>query len=260
MSFSHAEENLDRISSSSLSSSHYVGFVEAYKLGKDDFKEYVERMEYFFMANKIIETQTKISLLMTFAGGEFQKKAASSIYPKRIKDITRYSILIRELTPHFVTTVNLRKERLRFMTRHFKYNEKLEDFIADIKQLSYSCDFGPFCDAMLQDKLISSVRNFKVQDYLVEQPTTKSFDELCKIAIEFIRLNPDTQPTERKRQHNQYESTREYSRSKYQRSDEIITMRCFYCGGPNHTETSCGIKKRDSQKHRQRFIRRSPST
>lgn len=166
---------------STVTMSGVIGNIEIYNFDEDNFNEYIERFEYIFTVNKVSEDKMKIALIMSMAGKEFHSKVNSIIMPKKP---TEYSFdgLVTELKKHFSPKTNIRYERYKFMSRKFEAHETLSDFIVDLKFLADSCEFNNFLDHALSDKLIWSV-NPSIQKRLLDEPISKTFQEICSIAL-----------------------------------------------------------------------------
>lgn len=158
-----------------------IGNIEPYNFDEDNFNEYIERFEYIFTVNKVSEDKMKIALIMSMAGKEFHSKVNSIIMPKKPTEYT-FDGLVAELKKHFSPKTNIRYERYKFMSRKFEQHETLADFIVDLKFLADSCEFNNFLDHALSDKLIWSV-NSSIQKRLLDEPITKTFQEICSIAL-----------------------------------------------------------------------------
>lgn len=177
-----------------------IGTIEAFNFDEDNFTEYLERFEYIFTVNKIAEDQMKIALVMSMAGKEFHTKVTSLIMPRKPAQF-KYDELMTELKKHFSPKTNLRYERYKFMSRKFESHETLSDFIVDLKFLADSCDYKDFLDHVLCDKLIWSLRDSSMQKRLLDEPITKSFSEICSIALsmEMVARNVEEMRGDRNR-------------------------------------------------------------
>lgn len=98
---------------------------------------------------------------------------------------------MKELKKHFSPKTNIRYER--FMSRQLGDHESLTDFIVDLKFLADSCDYKDFLDSVLCDKFIWSLRDSEMQKKLLDEPITKSFSDICTIALtmEMVAKNVD---------------------------------------------------------------------
>lgn len=189
----------NRVTPPTETMSGVIGNIEVYNFDEDNFNEYIERFEYIFTVNKVSEDKMKIALIMSMAGKEFHNKVNSIIMPKKPTEFT-FEGLVTELKTHFSPKANIRYERFKFMSRKFEVHESLSDFIVDLKFLADTCEFKDFLDHALSDKLIWSV-NSSIQKRLLDEPITKTFQEICSIALsmEMVAKNVEEMQGGRKR-------------------------------------------------------------
>lgn len=254
-----------------------VGNMEIFNFDEDNFSEYLERFQYIFTVNGIVDEKLKTALVMSMAGKEFHSKVTSLIMPKKPSDY-KYDELMEELKKHFSPKTNIRYERYKFMSRQFGDHETLTDFIVDLKFLADSCGYGDFLDSALSDKLIWSLRDSGMQRKLLDEPISKSFSEICTIALtmEMVSKNVDEMQGHRKqlegetrrvnKTFNKYargaqpSGSREYKNLKVSRnadhdnkpeysgrrrfSEEKEKVQCYKCQGFGHISRDCNSRRK----------------
>jgi len=57
----------------------------------------------------------------------------------------------------------------KFFTRIQQEGEKFDNFLAEIKKLSQTCDFGTMLDRMIQDKIVLGIRDKVLQERLLRK-------------------------------------------------------------------------------------------
>ena len=60
-------------------------------------------------------------------------------------------------------------ERHRFYTRSQGANETVQDFVADLRRLAITCEFGDFLDQALRDRFVCGLRVEAVQRVLLTE-------------------------------------------------------------------------------------------
>lgn len=121
---------------------HYIGATECFTIG-DDFVLYAERLEHFFLLNKIEEAKKKVACLCSFGGSELYKIISKLVAPKKPKEHT-YDELVKKLTDHFNPAKNIIAESFKFYKRDQLQNESISEYIIELKSLAENCDFGNF--------------------------------------------------------------------------------------------------------------------
>ena len=159
-----------------------IGNIEAFSFdGDNDLSEYLSRMEHMFKINEVADN-LKISFLISFAGKDFHERVNVVIKPKKLESF-KYSELVDLIKKEFKPVKNIRAERFKFLSRNMKEGESIEEFAVDLKNLATTCNYGEALDEMLCDKLILSIRQRSIQKRLMEEPMSKTFSQICEIAL-----------------------------------------------------------------------------
>ena len=83
-----------------------LGRVDEFDGMKDDWLQYVERLEHFFMANGIDDASKKRAVLLTVVGAATYKTLRNIVSPKKPGEKT-YTELVAALSKHFKPTYSL---------------------------------------------------------------------------------------------------------------------------------------------------------
>uniref|UniRef100_A0A3B3WSA7 CCHC-type domain-containing protein n=1 Tax=Poecilia mexicana TaxID=48701 RepID=A0A3B3WSA7_9TELE len=81
-----------------------------------------------------------------------------------------FTTAIAALKEHFVPKVNVIAERHKFRQRAQRPDETVNQFLASLRELAATCDFGNMEDQMLRDQLIEGVANTRIRDRLLLEP------------------------------------------------------------------------------------------
>ena len=73
-------------------------------------------------------------------------------------------------------------QRYKFNSRNQQANEGVADFIAELRQIAKHCDYQDKLDDMLRDRLVSGVRNERIQRRLLAEPDL-TFARAKEIAV-----------------------------------------------------------------------------
>ena len=65
-----------------------------------------------------------------------------------------YTEVKQKLTAHFKPKPITIAERFRFYKRQQRQGESMADYIAELRRLATTCEFGAFLDDALRDKLV----------------------------------------------------------------------------------------------------------
>lgn len=158
-----------------------IGSIECFVLG-EDFKLYAERLEHFYILNKIDDEKQKIAILASFGGGDLYKVLNKLVAPKKVSECT-YKAILERLTAHFQPTRNVIAESFKFYKRDQLQTESIPEYIIELKSLAESCDFDNFLDRALKDKFVCGLSDGKIQQRLLNETKLASFEKACEIAL-----------------------------------------------------------------------------
>lgn len=126
---------------------------------------YLERLQLYFEANGV-EDNKKVSVLLTVIGPKTYSTLRSLLAPTLPRDKS-FVELLATLKAHYNPKPLVISERFRFYGRSQRENESIADFVADLRRLSISCEFGDFLDQALRDRFVCGVRNDAIQKELL---------------------------------------------------------------------------------------------
>ncbi|XP_072037280.1 uncharacterized protein [Amphiura filiformis] len=141
-----------------------LGDIPIFNKTAEDFETYAERLEHYFAANGI--TENKKSHLITHVDHETFKLLKTQVAPDKIEDKT-YTQLKQVLVEHFNPKPAIIAERFEFWQHDQKGGESVNDFAAELKRLSYKCEFGNFLNEALRDRLVCGLRDIHTQRKLL---------------------------------------------------------------------------------------------
>ena len=154
--------------------SGYIGRLGSFDRDREPFSSYIERMEMFFIANNIVETDEddnetkgrKKAILLTEIGTDVYLALANLLAPRKARDAT-FDDIIRILQSHFDPKPLEIAESYKFGTRKQRQGESISDFIIALKNLSTHCNFGEFLDRALRDRFVCGLQDERIQNRLL---------------------------------------------------------------------------------------------
>ena len=118
-----------------------LGRVEEFDGNKDDWQQYVERLEHFFVANGIEGAEKKRAVFLSVIGVSTYKTLRNLLSPDKPGDRS-YSDLVDTLTKHFKPAPSEIVKRFHFNSRIRKPGKSVAAFIAELRTLAEFCKFG----------------------------------------------------------------------------------------------------------------------
>ena len=157
-----------------------VGVLTTYEEG-EDFTAWLERLEQYFVANDVPE-EKRVAVLLTVLGDKTYGLLRSLVVPskpaeKTFKELT--DLLIGQLEPKRLVVA----ERFRFSRRAQEEGEAVLTYVAELKRLAATCNFGTTLGERLRDAFVAGVRNPSVQRRLLTEPDSLTLDQACQIAL-----------------------------------------------------------------------------
>ena len=118
-----------------------LGRVDEFDGTRDDWLQYVERMEHFFAANGIDDADKKRAVLLTVVGAATYKTLRNIVSPEKPGEKS-YAELVEALSKHFKPPPSEIVERFKFHSRVRKAGESIATYVAELRSLSEYCNFG----------------------------------------------------------------------------------------------------------------------
>ena len=125
--------------------------IGPFEEGTETWELYQGRLEQYFIASDV-DTDEKRATLLSTCGKKTYKLICNLLAPDKPSD-AKYAAICDKLESHFDPPPSEIVERYRFYTRHRKPEEKVADFLANLRELARGCDFGTTRNAMLRDRL-----------------------------------------------------------------------------------------------------------
>ena len=144
----------------------YFGVISPFNLQHGDFNEYMERLEQYFVANKIEDDKQKTAIFITVIGEEtysLLRNLMAPIKPHSKSCTELANLLIEHLNPKPIVIA----ERFKFYGRNQHEGESVSEFLAELRRLSLHCEFEAFLDQALRDKLVCGIKDSRVRKRLL---------------------------------------------------------------------------------------------
>ncbi|PAA84717.1 hypothetical protein BOX15_Mlig028849g1 [Macrostomum lignano] len=146
-----------------------IGTVEPFEEGKD-WCAYEERVALYMSANRIKDESQKKAVFLTLIGRQCYATLRNLCSPGKPSDLS-YEELVKLLKDHFQPKKPVIAERFRFYKRVQKDGESAAQFLATLRSLAETCDFGTFLEDALCDCFVCGLREPQVQKRLLTVST-----------------------------------------------------------------------------------------
>ena len=169
--------------------SQYIGTLLEFDDTKDEWVEYLERMEHFFSANEITDDNKKKAIMLSSCGGKTYKLFRNLLAPVKPGDAI-WQTLREQMSAHQHPKPSAIAERFRFNKRDRKSGESISSYVAELRRLSEHCEYGNNLNDMMRDRLVCGVQNVRIQQKLLAE-TTLTFETAFKTASAMERAHSE---------------------------------------------------------------------
>lgn len=137
-----------------------------------NWKKFMAKFDnYIVCSGKTERTdEEKVAYLMNFIGDEalelFETFGITASERKKLKSVTD------AFAQNFEQKMNVLYERFKFYTRAQQEGEPFDIFLAAIKKLASTCEFGTECDNMIRDRIVLGILKLDLQEKLIQSKDT----------------------------------------------------------------------------------------
>ena len=146
-----------------------MGRIEEFVEEKEEWTQYVERLEHYFAANEIEDAAKKRAIFLTVIGPTAYKLLRSLVAPEKPGDKS-YDELKAVLKLHHSPTPAVIVQRYKFNTRFRQPGETVATYVSKLRELAEFCEFEATLVNMLRDRLVCGINNDAIQRRLLSEP------------------------------------------------------------------------------------------
>lgn len=143
--------------------------------------EYSERLEQYFLANKIEDGATKRAVFLSSVGAAAYSTLRSLCVPQKPSEIP-IATLLEKLKLHYDPKPSAIVARYRFNSCSQSAKESIQDYVARLRKLSSDCEYGTNLSEMIRDRLVCGVHNEAIQSKLLAE-TDLTLDKAIETAV-----------------------------------------------------------------------------
>ena len=175
-----------------------IGHVEHFQPGVDDWEQYEERLQQYFVANGISNEEKKRAILLTVVGSTTYGLLSNLVAPAKPAAKT-YAELVTALKDHLKPKPLVIAERFRFHRRDQAGSESVAEYLTELRKLVDKCNFRDYLEEALRDRLVCGLKSEVIQRRLLTEEgltlkkayeTAVSMETAAKGASELQRALP----------------------------------------------------------------------
>lgn len=168
-----------------------IGTLAAFDAKSQSWEEYCEILEQFFEANGIDDGDRQRAILISEVGAQTYSLLRNLISPEKPKDKT-YQQVVLVLKNHFHPQPSEIVQRYKFDSRTRKPEESVTEYVAELRRLAQSCNYGATLEQMLRDQIVCGINDDRIQRRLLAEADL-TFDTALKIALSVEAANKNIQ-------------------------------------------------------------------
>ena len=146
-----------------------IGKIEEY-YEKESWTEYTECLEQYmyFAANEITDRGKKRAVLLSVCGAKTHKLIRNLVNPRKPTNKS-FAELVNLVKNHLNPRPSSIVYRCKFNSRFRQQGETVQQYVAELRNLSEHCEFGDQLEKMLCDQLVCGVNNEHIQQRLLAE-------------------------------------------------------------------------------------------
>ena len=230
-----------------------LGKLEPFDADQEEWPQYVERLEQFFVANDIVgdgKAEKRRATFLSVIGPAPYKLLRSLLSPVKPTEKT-FEQLVAVLTEHYNPQPSEVMQRFRFNSRSRKAGETVAAYVADLRRLAEYCNYGTTLDKMLRDRLVWGINDDKTQAKFLQEKDL-DFERALTIARGFETADknlkemkaPTAEPAKVKEEpvHKVFGKKRTAATAPTATGESGVI--CHRCGIAGHKATTCRFRDR----------------
>ena len=226
-----------------------LGRIQKFDPKEETIEAYLERVQLFIQANGI-KDKKRVAVHLSVLGSKPYRVLTNVLAPQKPSEKS-YNELTRTLRSHFNPKPVVIAERFHFHRRVQSAEESLTEYVAELKKLAQSCNFGGHLDEVLRDRLVCGIRSQGAQRRLLAEPDL-TLDKALEIALAMEAAEKNIQQLNSTELSVQQVSTPKPHKGgsghsvgshwRPTRRGQQGQQTCFRCGSPKHKADRCRHK------------------
>ena len=213
----------------------------------DEWKHWMEAFENYRIATKLNKEEDSVqrATLLHLAGTGVQRLLSGLPGSKE-----KFEEVKSALTAHFQPKRNKWAERYKFRKRSQKENESVDTFIAELRVLSLSCDFGDSVEDNILGQVIEKCHDSYLREKLLQQGDTLTLEKAQTLGRAIEHAKKDTLLFGEEKPSIFQEKSDVHQIKKAPAACNTKTRNCFRCGRDDHlaNDQNCRAKGAECRK------------
>ena len=157
------------------------GFISPFDGNQEEWIDYAEHLENYFIANDITDIAKQRAILLNGVGPTTYRLIKTLCLPGSPKEY-KFEELVERVRLHFNPKPSVIVKRFEFNTRKQRADESVSEFVAALRKITEYCEYGDRLNEMLRDRLVCGIYDKRVQRRFL-QDATLTYDGALAMAL-----------------------------------------------------------------------------
>jgi len=225
------------------------GSIEPFNGKKDEWEQYIERIEQFFLANELGEIvptdnnaaavtkrqEKRKAILLSLIGPETYSLLRNLVSPDKPADKSFHDITTA-LQNYYAPKPSSTVQRFKFNTTIRKPGESVAQFLSALRKVAEHCEFTDLQER-LKDQFLYGIQNDRMKKRLLQQENL-TLQKAYDLALAQEMTENDMTVLSAPETVNKVQSSSSTSRPKFNKSNRN-DKQCFRCGDASHLAPKC---------------------
>lgn len=226
-----------------------IGSMDSFRPEEESWAAYIERFQCFVDCNQV-EQGRKVAMLLTVIGSKTYGLLRDLCTPRKPAELG-FDEIVKTINDHLFPKPSFRAERFKFYRRLQASDESIAQYIAILKKMATSCDFGTTLNDRLHDMLIGGVTSKSIRERLIGDDTltyeaavkiANSMEAAQKEASKITQENQQQAQVNSVSKKNQKKPSYQKGKGKKEEASGNQPKMCWRCGYTNHKADDCRFK------------------
>ncbi|KAM7300563.1 uncharacterized protein ISCGN_016174 [Ixodes scapularis] len=207
-----------------------MGYLEPFDESSSDWASYDERLTSFLIVNGVPESD-KVHAFLSIIGPKTYALLKSLTAPE-LPSTKSFEYLKKALGDHLSPKPSIIGERAKFHRRAQHEGESISEYVAELRKLSQTCDYGSVLDESLRDRFVCGLLREDIQRVLFTEDSKLTFQK----AVERAQAMEAAKQSAAEARVGNSSVTDVH---KVQAGNEKQRDSCYRCGSSRHRSQEC---------------------
>ncbi len=158
-----------------------TGSLGPFMLQTMQWSSYAEQMEEYLLANGVDDDRKQVAVLLSMVGVATYELLQDLCLPDKPSSKS-FNDIVTLLTNHLQPKPTVIAESYKFHQRNQLNGETVAAYIAELRKLAKTCDYGTFLEESLRDKFVCGLVSKEIKIQLLKEKTL-TLKQACKTAM-----------------------------------------------------------------------------